>query len=1215
MIKYALVYIGFLLFLTSAVYAQNDSILSRIVLIGDAGELLGKKNAVVEAVKKTVVLDKKTTILYLGDNAYPNGLPDEFNNTYSDIKSILDTQINIGRGTDAKIIMVPGNHDWDNGSAAGYEFILREANYVNSSGLKNVFFYPESGCPGPVEVSIGKDITLILFDSQWWLTKQDKPGIESDCEFKTEDEVLTAIGDIVKKNFKKLIIFACHHPFKSNGIHGGYYGLKQHIFPFTDLNRNLYIPLPLIGSIYPISRSVFGSPQDLKFPTYFNMVTKIQQVTKAHPHVIFVAGHDHGLQLIKDSNFNYIVSGGGSKDSRVEKSKLSKFVDQALGFATLDILSNKIVRANFFTLRKDSVLLSYSDTILDFSKLPPLALDTATTIVSKFKDSISVPASNLYKNPSGFRSFLIGKNYRSEWSVPVKMKVFNLNTEKGGFVIEGMGGGKQTKTLGLRDKQGNKWVLRTIDKDPEKALPPDLRLAVAKDITQDLISASHPYAALTIPPMAIAAGITESAPEYFFVPNDYSFGDYRTVFANKVCMLEQTDPTYDGSDTKSSDKVINKLFEDNRRKVDQRAVLNARLLDMMIGDWDRHFEQWKWGTADSGKGKIYYPVPKDRDQAYFYSDGLIIRFVSRRIMPFSKGFRKDIPKINEWNFSAKDFDRFFLNHLSKEEWQEVVTNFVLRENDSVIEAAMRQFPPEIKAMDKSLVAEKLRSRRDLLKTKALVYYDFLAKQVNLLGSNMDEYFKISGNEKAGLDIEVFAKTDHLDSNALLYRRSFQPKATQEIRLYGLGGNDVFDIEKNANSPIKLSLIGGKGIDSFLVKSRLKTYIYDYTKENNFVSKGARTKVYLQNDAEANSFNLKGFTYNVKKIPNLAVGFNPDDGVLVGAGLLLRNYGFLKKPFSSEQRFTGLFALTHRAFQFRYSGTFINVFRKTDVLVDAFIADPALNYFYGFGNSTKMEPGTKAKFYRVRYKYLDVDVLFRKKPFNILSIIAGPSFYQYWNKYSPNKDYVLGAPYLVKLDSANIFKRKDYLGGKALVIVNNLNSEVFPTRGVLWSTEFTALRPLTKDANSLTRLRSDMTVYASLSDPAKVVAVLHLGAGHIFSDKYEYFQALSLGSDDYLRGFRKNRYEGSSLAYLGTELRIKLFESGSYILPGTIGMVGFNEIGRVWIKEEQSKQWHDAFGAGLYYFMYHLVLVSATVAYTGEGVLLNVSLGTKFNITF
>src|ERR1700730_7500447 len=126
MIKYASFYFGFLLLSGLPTLAQNDSLLSRIVLIGDAGELVGKKNAVVEAVRKSVTLDKKTSILFLGDNVYPNGLPDEFNSAYNELKSILDTQITIGRGTDAKVFMVPGNHDSDHGSPAGYEYIPRE---------------------------------------------------------------------------------------------------------------------------------------------------------------------------------------------------------------------------------------------------------------------------------------------------------------------------------------------------------------------------------------------------------------------------------------------------------------------------------------------------------------------------------------------------------------------------------------------------------------------------------------------------------------------------------------------------------------------------------------------------------------------------------------------------------------------------------------------------------------------------------------------------------------------------------------------------------------------------------------------------------------------------------------------------------------------------------------------------------------------------------
>ncbi len=84
---------------------------------------------------------------------------------------------------------------------------------------------------------------------------------------------------------------------------------------------------------------------------------------------------------------------------------------------------------------------------------------------------------------------------------------------------------------------------------------------------------------------------------------------------------------------------------------------------------------------------------------------------------------------------------------------------------------------------------------------------------------------------------------------------------------------------------------------------------------------------------------------------------------------------------------------------------------------------------------------------------------------------------------------------------------------------------------------------------MTKLESDMTVYASMSFPAKWVTVLRLGGGHIFSNSLEYFQALTLGANNYLRGFRKNRFSGNTLAYGSLEFRVKLFDSKSYVLPG------------------------------------------------------------------
>jgi len=313
--------------MATVLFAQADSVQHRIVLIGDAGQFTPDgKQPVLDAVKKNIKLDKKTTVLFLGDNLYTYGLPDEQHVKFEEAKGILYAQVRIADGTGAKVYMIPGNHDWAHNGPGGWEAVRREKYYVDIIGLNNVHFFPEEGCPGPVEVNLTKDVVMILIDSEWWLHQYEKPGIESDCSSKSTTELLSQLEDMMSRNAKKLVIIATHHPFKSYGIHGGFFTWKQHLFPLTEIKKNMYVPLPVVGSVYPIARGVFGTPQDLKHPVYQNMVFEIQKVAKKHPHVIFVAGHEHTMQLIKDSSYHYIVSGAGSKQTRVSKGKNWNYV-------------------------------------------------------------------------------------------------------------------------------------------------------------------------------------------------------------------------------------------------------------------------------------------------------------------------------------------------------------------------------------------------------------------------------------------------------------------------------------------------------------------------------------------------------------------------------------------------------------------------------------------------------------------------------------------------------------------------------------------------------------------------------------------------------------------------------------------------------------------------------------------------------------------------
>ena len=93
-------------------------------------------------------------------------MPDDQSAQYQAAKAVLDSQLSVAENTQARILMIPGNHDWKNGGRDGYEAIIREQLYVDLLNKPNVGFYPKDGCPGPIEISLGNDVTIVIFDSQ-----------------------------------------------------------------------------------------------------------------------------------------------------------------------------------------------------------------------------------------------------------------------------------------------------------------------------------------------------------------------------------------------------------------------------------------------------------------------------------------------------------------------------------------------------------------------------------------------------------------------------------------------------------------------------------------------------------------------------------------------------------------------------------------------------------------------------------------------------------------------------------------------------------------------------------------------------------------------------------------------------------------------------------------------------------------------------------------
>jgi hypothetical protein len=1182
--------------------AQVDSISQRVFLIGDAGELVGNTHPVVDWLKKNVNWDdEKNVAVYLGDNIYPYGLPMEGEGDYVRSKNVIDYQVGLVKGKKGKAFFIPGNHDWKNGKIGGWQQAMNQENYINSLEQKNIIAQPTDGCPGPVAFDLSEKVVLVLMDSQWFLHIHDKPGPSSNCTAKTVDEFTTELREIVASHPNQLLIMAMHHPIYSHGVHGGDYTWKEHFFPLTAINPNLYIPLPVIGSIYPIARGVFGNLQDVNHPLYRTMANTVDQVLREHSNPIAVAGHDHSLQMIIRDTLPYIVSGSGSNLSRVKQNNRQGkliFSDLNYGFALLEVHKSGKVDAKFYNVQSSD--LEHPSFVHALKKI-----DTLPTVISK--DSIPILPDSIVviANPNikltGLRNVLIGKNYRKEWTTPVKVQVLDLGKEAGGLTPEKQGGGKQTKSLRLEDKNGKEWALRSIEKFPEAAIPPDLRSPFAKDFVEDAVSASYPYASLSVAPLADAAGVVPIRRKLVYIPDDPRLGRFRPIFKNTLAVLEEREPAW-VKKAYNTDELVLRLAKDNDDHVDQVAVLKARLLDNYIMDFDRHEDQWQWATRDTGKGKLYYPIPRDHDQAFFINRGLIPRYLRKPwYVPEIQGFKEEASNIKTFNKPARNFDRFFLNHLDEETWRKQVDTFLSKMSDPVIEAAINRQPREIRNLRAQQIGEILKKKRQFFMSDMLKYYRFISKEVNIVGTNQRELFLIDKKQDGKIEVSVNKITKQENISSQLYHRVFDPEVTKELRIYGLEDDDSF-VVKGSSSPIKIRIVGGPGKDHFTNESDGgRTLIYDVSfEENKFSGSNAGVRKIISADPQNNMYNRLFYKYSFIN-PGFGFGYNIDDGLFLGYQLAVLKQGFRKDPYSVRHFVKATKAVGTAAYNFIYEGDFIKAVGNSDFLLRANIKAPInVTNFFGLGNNTlfdKTKPG-KIQYYRARYDMVDFSGLLRRQLQSWMRVTYGATFQFFRLEKDENIGKLVSDPLLNGLDPATLYDRKSFVGPQVGLDINSKNSQAIPTRGFVLDAGVKSLFGLNGKSNNVTQAHWDMRLFASFKSTARVVYAFRLGVGHNFG-KFEFPQAQYLGGTENLRGYRKYRFAGRTMAYNNTEIRLKIADFKTYLFPGSFGIFVFNDVGRVWVDDENSKDWHVGNGGGIWFSPIRRFVVTAAFTRSKE----------------
>lgn len=808
----------------------------------------------------------------------------------------------------------------------------------------------------------------------------------------------------------------------------------------------------------------------------------------------------------------------------------------------------------------------------------------------------------------------MGANYRQEWNTPVKVPVLDLT----GLTPKKRGGGKQTKSLRLEDANGQEYTIRSIQKFiTDKTLPGSIRSEAAADLVSEGVSASYPYAALSIQPLADAAGVPYGKVRLVYVPDDPRLGEFRADFGNMLATFEEKVPP-NVKKSWDSEEVIEKLEEDNDDEVDQKALLRARILDMFVMDFDRHEGQWNWGAVEKDKGKIYFPIPKDRDQAFYTNQGILPGLAKgRSLVPQLEGFKAQARSIERFNFAARNFDRYFLNNLTEEDWRSAAEKFVGQMTDAVIEKAIAMQPAEIRQIHGPQIVQTLKERRKYLVDEVMAYYTFLAHTVSITGSDKKELVKIERNNDGTVQVQMFKIDKEGNQDRKMYDRVFKPLVTKEIRIYGFDGDDRF-VSNGTVDKIKIRIIGGGGQDVFESNAkRSGPWVYDKLDGGNKVTGHFHNK--MSNDSLVNSFDWLGYKYPFQSV-FVTLGYNPDDGIFLGPTFKYIRHGFRKYPYKTLHQFKAAYAFSTKAINAVYHGEFISVLGdNTDIIADFAYRGPNGNSnFFGYGMNSvfnKKAPGG-FRYYRIRYDFGDFNIQLRQRLAKNFTFSLGPVYQMYHidtsDTFNKSRNVFLNTVGS-GLDPNTLFSRQSYAGARLTLELKSLDNEVLPEKGADWVTTVTAVKGLKEPSyDRVTMVNSDLTFYWNLI-PDRLTFADRIGGGTTLGkDGYEFFHAQYLGSDNNLRGYRKQRFAGKTKFYNQAELRLRIANFNTYLFPGALGIFGFFDAGRVWLKDDIDRKFATGYGLGFWFAPLRKLNITFTWAMSEESTIPMVGLGWKFD---
>ncbi|HEY8256047.1 MAG TPA: BamA/TamA family outer membrane protein [Gemmatimonadales bacterium] len=768
--------------------------------------------------------------------------------------------------------------------------------------------------------------------------------------------------------------------------------------------------------------------------------------------------------------------------------------------------------------------------------------------------------------------FFLGSHYRDLWTTPVSAEVLDLDTIGGGLRATKRGGGQQTKSLRFKGADGREYAFRSVDKDPAAILPPELRGTVVASVVRDQISAGHPGAPFVVAPILEATGVLHSEPRLVVLPqHDARLGAFEADFGGLLGILEERPEGSDDADSAfagaseviNSDKLEKQMRKGPGDLVNARAFLAARLVDVFLGDWDRHRDQWRWARFGDDKPAMWVPIPRDRDQAFAKYDGLLL-VVARGTAPQLVKFGSGYPGMLGLTWNGRDLDRHFLVGLEWPTWDSIATALQSRLTDKVIESAVGQLPAAYLPLDSARLAGALKSRRDHLPEAARSYYRHLAGEVDIQATDAPEEIVVERRDGGLTEITVAAN----DARETPYfRRAFDGRETKEVRVYLHGGDDQVVIRGGSGGP-RIRLIGGGGEDVVADSASGGAIDFYATGDGDRALPGSHISVSRKPYAPPDTAQRD---WGHRWLSQLWVSSGPDIGFFMGTGVSYTRYGFRNDPFAHRYRLRAGYATGASTGRADFTGEWHRVNSPVTFRLLARASGLDVVRFHGFGNETPAAGSNE--FFRVNETdfRLAPSIEFPLAPH--VSFLVGPRLRYSDTHFDQNRFITIARPYgSGEFGSVSV-------GGD--LQFDSRDRQNAATRGVLLTAGGSYFPEVFDVERNFGEVHGEASTYLTAASlPLDPTLAFRVGAKRVWGT-FPYQESAFIGGNSTVRLGRENRYAGDASVYAGAELRLFLTKF-FLLLPGDFGVFGLGDVGRVYLEGESSDKWHGAAGGGIWF---------------------------------